>query len=178
MTNGAVEGTVEQDRPVPFGVSAETGRPLPELSDETLSGLGELEGGRIEERALALQKGSEQADFAVTDVDDANDLAETGWGVVFAENATPDAETALGPLLEHRQRAAGDLFRIFKGADGYKTGETARAWLERHGVSFNPVSPTMGVPFYVLLVGSPEEIPLEFQVQPRHLLGGRAAAFR
>ena len=36
-------------------------------------------------------------------------------------------------------------------------------WLERHGVSFNPVSPTMGVPFYLLLVGSPEEIPLEFQ---------------
>ena len=163
MTDGAAEGAVEQDRPVPFGVSAETGRPLPGLSDETLSGLEELERGRTEDRALAVQKGSEPADFAVTDVDDANDLAETGWGVVFAESATPDAETALGPLLEHRQRAAGNLFRIFKGADGYRKGETARAWLERHGVSFNPVSPTMGVPFYLLLVGSPEEIPLEFQ---------------
>ena len=112
---------------------------------------------------LAAQKSLEQADFAVTDVDDANDLSETGWGVVFAENATADTETALAALLEHRQRDAKDLFHVFKGADGYKKGETARAWLERHGVSFNPVSPTMGVPFYLLLVGSPEEIPLEFQ---------------
>jgi hypothetical protein len=162
MPNGSVD-TVDQDRPTPFGVSAETGRPLPELSDETLGNLPAIEERRADDRALAVQKSSEQADFAVTDVDDANDLSETGWGVVFAQDATSDTETALAALLEHRQRDAKDLFRVFKGADGYKRGETARAWLERHGVTFNPVSPTMGVPFYLLLVGSAEEIPLEFQ---------------
>ena len=161
MPNGP-EDLTDQDRPIPFGVSAETGRPLPGLSDEALTHLSVVEQQRGDSD-LAAQKSLEQADFAVTDVDDANDLSETGWGVVFAENATADTETALAALLEHRQRDAKDLFHVFKGADGYKKGETARAWLERHGVSFNPVSPTMGVPFYLLLVGSPEEIPLEFR---------------
>ena len=135
---------------------------MPDLSDEALTHLSVVEQQRGDSD-LAAQKSLEQADFAVTDVDDANDLSETGWGVVFAENATADSETALAALLEHRQRDAKDLFHVFKGADGYKKGETARGWLERHGVSFNPVSPTMGVPFYLLLVGSPEEIPLEFR---------------
>ena len=162
MSNGSAD-PVEQDRPTPFGVSAETGRPLPELSAETIGSLSAIETRRADDRELAAQKTNEQADFAVTDVDDANDLGETGWGVIFAETASGDAETALKPLLEHREREAKGLFHIFKGEDGYKKGESARAWLERHGVSFNSVSPTMGVPFYLLLVGSPEEIPLEFQ---------------
>ena len=162
MPNGSTD-LVEQDRPTPFGVSAETGRPLPELSDETVDSLAARETQRGGDQALAAQKAGEQADFAVTDVDDANDLSQTGWGVIFAETASGDVEVALKPLLEHRQGEAGTLFQIFKGADGYKKGETARAWLERHGVSFNTVSPDMGVPFYLLVVGSPDEIPLEFQ---------------
>ena len=94
-----------QDRPIPFGVSAETGRPLPGLSDATLSGLEQIEAGRSEEHALAAQKGLAHADFGVTDVDDANNLGETGWGIVFAETAAPDVELALAPLLEHRSGA-------------------------------------------------------------------------
>ena len=85
MPNGP-EDLTDQDRPIPFGVSAETGRPLPDLSDEALTQLSVVEQQRGDSD-LAAQKSLEQADFAVTDVDDANDLSETGWGVVFAENA-------------------------------------------------------------------------------------------
>src|SRR5262245_52862321 len=165
-TRGAKQDDMTaDDRPLPFGISEKTGRPLAGLSDEILDALGALEARRTDERALATKKAgdAERAAFAVTDVEDANDLGETGWGVVFAADADPGLETALGPLLEHRQKSAKGLFKIFKGADGYRKGESAAAWLERHDVSLNPVSPTMGVPFYLLLVGSPQDIPLEFQ---------------
>ena len=42
MPNGSEDPT-DQDRPIPFGVSAETGRPLPGLSDEASTQLSAIE---------------------------------------------------------------------------------------------------------------------------------------
>ena len=126
MPNGPEDLTDHPDRPIPFGVSAETGRPLPGLSDEALTHLSVVEQRRGDSH-LAAQKSLEQADFAVTDVDDANDLSETGWGVVFAENATADTETAL-PNMSRGDLLVGSFannqvgyHRPFAGAGCYRT---------------------------------------------------------
>ena len=95
---------------------------------------------------------------------DSRDLAESGWGVVFpAEKSEPLCE-ALAPLLKHRRvqatRADERLYReLF-----YRPGESKQRFLARHGAGPGPVDPER-VPYYLLLVGSPEEIPFRFQYQ-------------
>ena len=72
---------------------------------------------------------------------------------------------ALDPLLEWRKQRAGTRYRIFADGEGYRPGEDARAFLRRyHTDPAQPADPQeTGVPYYLLLVGSPEEIPFEFQ---------------
>ena len=96
------------------------------------------------------------------------DLAESGWGVVFARDADPAVVEALGGLLEHRQRQAGSRcerhFRVFSGEDGYRPEEGKWEFLNRHGAGFGPAVPEK-VPYYLMLVGGPEAIPFRFQYQ-------------
>ncbi|HEY0781617.1 MAG TPA: C25 family cysteine peptidase [Thermoanaerobaculia bacterium] len=100
---------------------------------------------------------------------DEKDLAQTGWGVLFAqadESAT-EVRHALRKLLEHRRRAAaatGSRYREYLGRDGYRPNETKRQWLARHRMGPGVVDPDR-VPYYILIVGSPELIPYEFQYQ-------------
>jgi hypothetical protein len=97
-------------------------------------------------------------------------LADAGWGVIFpyegpdAEPRVPAIEEALQPLLDRRRAQAGEHFRTFAGPDGYRPGETALAFLTRHGIGAGAVTPEK-VPFYLLIVGDPEAIPYEFQYQ-------------
>jgi hypothetical protein len=105
---------------------------------------------------------------------DPTKLAEAGWGIVFPykePGTTPtvaDIKEALRPLLELRRSQAGDLFKLYEGrADGYRPMDTASAWLVRKPGNpqvANPVDPKK-VPYYLLIVGSPEEIPFHFQYQ-------------
>jgi len=105
-------------------------------------------------------------------VDPAN-LSEAGWGVIFPAtwpNARQKAlEAALAPLLQLRAGQAGEFYRLYAGAEGYRPGDTAGGFLRRPprcADAANPASPDeTGVPYYLLLVGSPEEIPFEFQYQ-------------
>ena len=103
---------------------------------------------------------------------DAANLAETGWGVIFADTADPAIQEALHLLLDLRREQAGPYFKIFAGDDhGYRTHDdpekrdTKSKFLARYGVGPGPVDPSVGVPYYLLIVGSPEEIPYEFQYQ-------------
>ena len=104
---------------------------------------------------------------------DPGDLSEAGWGIVFPATwpiARQKAlEVALAPLLKLRARQAGGLYRVYAGAEGYRPGDTVRGFLHRpprHADAANPAAPDeTGVPYYLLLVGSPEEIPFEFQYQ-------------
>ncbi|MBW3542889.1 MAG: hypothetical protein KY476_21720, partial [Planctomycetes bacterium] len=101
---------------------------------------------------------------------DSRDMAQTGWGVIFAHDADPRLREALAELLEHRrlqavQGGAGH-YREFREAAGYRTGESKQAFLQRHGIAAGmPADPERGMPYYLLLVGGPAEIPYRFQYE-------------
>lgn len=96
-------------------------------------------------------------------------LDEAGWGVIFPTAMPPERlaaiQTALHPLLALREQQAGTLYKVYTGGAGYRPREDARAFLRRYGTEpSQPANPKeTGVPYYLLLVGSPEEIPFEFQ---------------
>jgi hypothetical protein len=149
--------------PIPFGVSARTGRPLNALTDDAVEAM--LEGEREpspEAAALAARAEGGGLAFAVGGGIDANDLGQSGWGVIFAPGVEQAVKDALKPLLDHR-RAQAKPFVVFDGQQGYLKGDTAEDWLERHNVRMDVVDPDLGIPFYLLLVGPADEIPFEFQ---------------
>jgi hypothetical protein len=94
---------------------------------------------------------------------DPTDLAQTGWGAIFAHEADPGVRSALAPLLEHRRTQAGGRYKLYWGSDGYRPGEQSWDFLRRwkHAPA-GPVDPAR-VPYYLLIVGEPEAIPYRFQ---------------
>jgi len=103
---------------------------------------------------------------------DPTKLDEAGWGVIFPVEMEDDRqeaiEAALAPLLAWRKGQAKALYRVFKGREGYRPGDNARTFLGRLGADpSQPADPgKTGVPYYLLMVGNPEEIPFEFQYGP------------
>lgn len=98
------------------------------------------------------------------------DLASAGWGIILAfkdplESAILDA---LKPLLDlRRSQAAGvvpERYQEYIDERGYRAGESKVKFLERLGVGPGPVDPKR-LPYYLLIVGSPEQIPYSFQYQ-------------
>jgi hypothetical protein len=149
--------------PIPFGVCADTGRPLNPLAEATVA----AEFGRVPEataESIALESRGDSAGhaFAVQGGIDAGRLDQAGWGVIFSPSVGQDIKDALKPLLDHRKSQA-DPFVIFDGPNGYLNGDTARDWLKRRKVRMDTVDPANGVPYYLLLVGPPEEMSFEFQ---------------
>ena len=93
---------------------------------------------------------------------DPGNITQTGWGVIFSEQSAQCVRIALAPLLAFRRDQAGAYYREYSGDQGYQTGETSSFFLNRHGAAPGPVDPD-NVPFYLLIVGGPEEIPFSFQ---------------
>ncbi|MFZ5905385.1 MAG: C25 family cysteine peptidase [Chloroflexota bacterium] len=98
---------------------------------------------------------------------DYNDLSSAGWGVIFPYNADAAVVDALRPLLDWRKSQAGKLYKEYTGPEGYrfKPGEMYESkdeWCTRHGAGPGPVDPEI-VPYYLLLVGDPDQIPYRFQ---------------
>jgi hypothetical protein len=99
---------------------------------------------------------------------DETDLAQSGWGIVLPAKDTAGLVSALRPLLDLRREQASilsdRLYRELTGELGYRPGESKDEFLSRHGAGPGPVRPEV-LPYYLLLVGGPDEIPFEFQYQ-------------
>ena len=128
--------------------------------------------------------GARTAHYGVKSGVDVRDLAQTGWAAVFpavrpdtAEAREQDAiAEALMPLLELRRtqatRSDERLFKVYRGLDGYRPGEGKQRYLARLGAGPGPADP-IKVPYYLLLVGSPAEIPfsVQFQLDVQYAVG-------
>jgi len=96
--------------------------------------------------------------------------------VIFSEGCDPGIREALRPLLDWRRDQASAVqegrFRELWGEQGYQPGDTKRSFLERHEADLGAVDPD-DIPYYLLLVGNPEQIPFEFQYELdlRHAVG-------
>jgi hypothetical protein len=113
-------------------------------------------------------------DMGVISKIDPRDLSKTGWAIIFPAlmpaTQVEGIKQVMEPLLTLREKQAGKLFRIYEGKDGYRPGDKAGSFLMRpplrNARPEDPVDPeNTGVPYYLLIVGSPELIPFKFQYQ-------------
>jgi hypothetical protein len=168
------------------GVDATTGEYLmPPIDVRELARLAT--GARLDGSDLVDLRGKtlqgRQGTFTTVEGVDPNDLTQTGWAVVFpaadagSEVASRQAaiRDALAPLLALRRAGAGALYREYTGELGYQPGETKQQYLARLGAGSGPARPEK-VPYYLLLVATPEEIPFRIQYQlDVHYAVGRIA---
>jgi hypothetical protein len=93
-------------------------------------------------------------------------LDEAGWALVAADDVGPDVIDALAPLLDRRRQQAGEVYRALSGpTDGVHAGEDSQGFLIRHRVAPNDVADPPQLPYYVLLVGSPDRLSFSLQYQ-------------
>ncbi len=156
--------------PVPFGVFAETGEFPASFNPATVQALRKQGlGGNVPKEVIKAKASSQESHFGMLGGElSANDLQQSGWAVLFAPGVIQEIKDQLKPLLDYRRNQVGDdrLFKVFDGPTGYQSGQTAADWLfSINQVTMNVVDPEQGVPFYVMIVGSPEEIPFEFQYE-------------
>ncbi|MCP3957364.1 MAG: hypothetical protein GY719_05890 [bacterium] len=91
---------------------------------------------------------------------DVKDLSQTGWAAVLPTPAPDGVPEALQELLDHRAQQVGST-RRFRTLH-YRPGETPTEFVQRHTAVAGPMNPKR-LPYYLLLVGTPEEIPFGLQ---------------
>jgi hypothetical protein len=149
-----------------FGINAISGEPIPAPEAESVAAMarGNPPGATAARRRQA-DSSHGVINFSVEASPDQDDLAQVGWAVIFAE-ADPradDIEQALKPLLDRRASQAGTRYKLLKGSGGYQAGLDAVTWLNNRGMGLDIVDPNGPLPFYVMLIGDPSLIPMEFQ---------------
>lgn len=112
------------------------------------------------DRDLARRQQADEDHFGVAYGRDPEKLESVGWGVVIPPDLDPAVLEALGPLLQAREEQAGGLFRRLD----VHAGEDKDDFLARYGMGPSVVDPRK-VPYYLLLLGSPGQIPFDFQYQ-------------
>ena len=153
------------------GVNASSGDYLmPPMTPQEVSALAqgeEFDPRHLDELKWRYRQATESHLGVKAGVDPRN-LAETGWGVIFAHGADLAIREALGELLDHRREQATKshehYYKEYTGAGAYRPGESKDQFLARHGAAPGPVDPD-NVPYYLLIVGDPAAIPYDFQHQ-------------
>jgi hypothetical protein len=159
------------------GIDGDTGTyALPPMSAEELVQVirGEVKPENLGELRFRVQQAT-TGHLGVKEGVDPTNLAEAGWGVIFPTYPADDTANlrrvaaireALQPLLHLREKDTGGRFSewIQGTGKGVRPGESKNAYLARHGVGPGPADPDR-VPYYLLIVGGPEEIPYRFQSQ-------------
>jgi hypothetical protein len=94
---------------------------LPPLSAEQVSKIAqgeEFDPDNLEDIELKKRQ-IEEPDFAPIEGSRSQNLAETGWGVIFAYDADPAIPEALSELLDHRKKQASQqhehYYQEYKG---------------------------------------------------------------
>lgn len=85
-------------------------------------------------------------------------LSEAGWAIAFTPSTPLEVKEKLAPLLELRKEQAGNRYRRIEIEPGW-TNDDFRNKFE---IGFGPADPEV-LPYYLLLVGDPAEIPFELQ---------------
>jgi hypothetical protein len=143
------------------GIDAGTGAYLtPPTSVGDLAAL--LRDGRASpgSQALRRRREADEAHLGVAWGFDPDDLASVGWGVVVAPGTDPAVLDAVEPLLRLREAQAGERFRRLEA----RAGASKDDFLARHGAGPGVVDPRK-VPYYLLLLGGPEQLSFELQYQ-------------
>jgi hypothetical protein len=153
---------VQDDLLVVNGIDAATGDYLtPKLAVSEVAGF--LRGDRRRTpgaRELSRRQQADEDHFGVVYGRDPQDLASVGWGMVVPADLDPAVEEALGPLLRLRAEQAGDLYQRLE----VYPGEGKDDFLARHGMGPSVADPRK-VPYYLLVLGTPEQVPFDFQYQ-------------
>jgi hypothetical protein len=106
----------------------------------------------------------------IVEVRDPDDLSEAGWALVIPTDIDRRILRALEPLTDLRRREAG---RLYCEPLQYRAGESASDFLTRYKAKPGAPANPERVPYYLLLVGSPEQIPFRFQTEldPQYAVG-------
>lgn len=152
---------------LPNGLDARTGRPAWQpVRAEELDELAALETGILPAPPPAPEPAPEPT-RGLRDAE-AADLATSGWAMLVPEGGDPEILQALDPLDRLRQRQAK---RLYRSPIEVPRGETFESFLAaRPTLSPLEVDPRV-LPYYLLIVGSPEEISYDLQ---QRLAQGRA----
>ena len=158
------------------GINGTTGRylPSPDSPNEVyaaITGKPEMQRVLDDVHYAQLQKREERMQvqpFGLAAGIEAHELSQTGWGLIVPFDAPPDLFAALAPLLELRKEQASkkreENFQIFQRDRGYRPRDTKEGFLRRLGRAVGqPADPRRGVPYYLLIAGSPRDVPWSFQ---------------
>jgi hypothetical protein len=157
------------DRLVFNGVDADSGRYLfPSTRLDSIARVIRGEQPNHEHVAdLAARNAADTEDrLAVIFNRDPTRLGEVGWALIAADDVGPEIIEALTPLRDRRREQAGGLYRELVGPTaGVHPGEGKQDFLIRHKVATMDVVDPRQLPYYVLLVGSPDCISFSLQYQ-------------
>ncbi len=90
-----------------------------------------------------------------------DDPKSAGWGLVIHQHEDPLVRQALEPLIAHRRQQLG-AGKVKDTLHPVEPNESVAAWLARHGNITHGNPDPQKVPYYLLVVGSPDKIPYSF----------------